>query len=362
MDFKELFNIREDLWTHLYNTNKKIIMYGTGNGADKIIDVMNQKSIPLHGIFASDGFVRDRTFRGHKVRKYSDFCEEFDDFIVIVSFASQRDEVLENIYKIASERELYAPDVPVYGTGLFDLEYFRSNSVRFENVYNMLSDDLSRKTFLHTLSYKLTGKIQYLIDCETTKNEIFKLLGDIISNYNYIDVGAYTGDTVEEYTNQFGKAMEIYSFEPSKKNYDKMAKRYEEKNIKSHMYNAAAWDCKEILYSAAKSGRAASLDSNDTNNRIDAIKAEKIDDLNINNIGYIKIDAEGSDLKAIEGMRKIISNNLPVMKIAAYHKNDDYFTIPEKIYTINKKFRLYMRHLKYVPGWDTDFIFEFIKD
>ena len=120
MNFESLLNLKEDLWTYLLNTEKKIVMYGTGNGADKIIDIFEKIGVKLYGIFASDDFARGQIFRGYTVNKYSDFCAELDDFIVVVSFASQREEVLSNIKRIACERELYAPDVPVFGGGLFE--------------------------------------------------------------------------------------------------------------------------------------------------------------------------------------------------------------------------------------------------
>ena len=47
----------------------------------------------------------------------------------------------------------------------------------------------------------------------------------------------------------------------------------------------------------------------------------------------------------------------PVLKIAAYHRTDDYFAIPEKVLGIVPDFKVYMRHLRYIPCWDTDFIF-----
>ena len=45
------------------------------------------------------------------------------------------------------------------------------------------------------------------------------------------------------------------------------------------------------------------------------------------------------------------------MLISAYHKRDDYFAIPLKVYEINPEYKIYMRHYPYVPAWDTSFYF-----
>lgn len=361
MNFDSLSGIKEDLWSYLAKTDKKIVMYGTGNGADKIINVLNTKGIELYGVFASDGFVRDRYFRGHKVKCYTDICSELNDFIVLVSFASQRDEVLENIYRINSERELYAPDVPVYGDGLFDLEFFNTNRERLKAVYAMLADELSRRTFVYTLAYKLTGKISYLRECETNTQEIYSVLKSTIVSKNYIDIGAYTGDTVEEYTDYFGDSMQIYAFEPDKRNYTKMKQRFYKKNINCFTFNVPAWDKCEYIYFNSSSGRSASAETQSNIAKNKPTPTIAIDSLQLNNIGFVKIDAEGSDSKVIKGMSKMISVDPPCIKVAAYHRNEDYFEIPEVVASLNGGFRLYMRHLKYVPAWDTDFIFDFSK-
>ncbi len=40
--------------------DKPIFLYGTGNGADKIIAALDKYGVSLDGIFASDGFVTGR--------------------------------------------------------------------------------------------------------------------------------------------------------------------------------------------------------------------------------------------------------------------------------------------------------------
>jgi hypothetical protein len=66
MVFSDFFgDIRSDLWQHLSESKKPVVLYGMGDGAEKIIDVLNEKGISLSGIFASDGFVpkKEKLFR-----------------------------------------------------------------------------------------------------------------------------------------------------------------------------------------------------------------------------------------------------------------------------------------------------------
>ena len=71
-----------------------------GNGADKILHQFDLKGIKCSGVFASDEFVRGHSFRGFKVKKYTEIEAEFEDFIVVVAFASEREEVIERIFEM----------------------------------------------------------------------------------------------------------------------------------------------------------------------------------------------------------------------------------------------------------------------
>ena len=43
----KLREIKNDLWQYLARTNKKIVMYGMGNGADKILTVCERYGIEI---------------------------------------------------------------------------------------------------------------------------------------------------------------------------------------------------------------------------------------------------------------------------------------------------------------------------
>ena len=78
---------KKDLWTYLSDSDKKIVMYGMGNGADKIIKVCEKYGIEIADFFASDGFVRGHSFHGKVVLSYSQAKEKYGKFIVLLSFA-----------------------------------------------------------------------------------------------------------------------------------------------------------------------------------------------------------------------------------------------------------------------------------
>ena len=143
------------LWDHLAETSKPIIIYGMGDGAQKILDVCSLKSVKISGFMASDDFVRGHSFAGFEVKKLSDIERQFGDCIILVAFGTHIDEVIQRIIAISDRHELYAPDVPVIGGGLFTKEYAEEHRAELERVYSMLADEKSKQVFDGWLYYSL---------------------------------------------------------------------------------------------------------------------------------------------------------------------------------------------------------------
>lgn len=358
MDFKKQFDeIKCDLWQHLKETKKPIVLYGMGDGADKIICELEARNIAISGVFASDGFVREKTFHCHKVETFSSAKKRLGDMVVLVSFGTKLPEVLENICSISKECELYAPDVPVFGTGIFDMEYFKQNLLRLEKIYSLLYDETSKKAFVNSIKYRLTGKIEYLFECETDVHESYKNILKPEENCVYVDIGAYNGDTVKEFSCYSGNNIKVHAFEPDARNFRKLAAFAEKCEIKDiNLHNTAAWDKKEELTFYSRSGRNSANTTSHIGAKATVINACDVDSI-VKRADYIKIDAEGADLQAIMGAKRIIYECTPTMCIAAYHRTEDYFLLPETILDINKNYDIFFRHFRHVPCWDTNFYF-----
>ena len=162
-----------DIWNALKSAQKPILIYGTGNGADKIIDELEKNNIAINGVFASDGFVRERYFHNMKVLSLYQAEEIFDDFIVLFAFGSNRPEVINNIKEISKKHEILAPDVPVCDGDIFNLSFAKKHSDELRKVYDLLNDNLSKKVFEETTLFKLDGKIDRLFSCESDPDETF---------------------------------------------------------------------------------------------------------------------------------------------------------------------------------------------
>lgn len=343
-------NINKDIWQYLQKTEKPIVLYGMGNGADKILNLFEKRGISAKGVFASDSFVRDKVFRGFKIKSYAQIKEEFKNFIVIVAFGTQLPEVLENINKIAQEQELYAIDVAVYGNTVFDLNYYNSKREEFENLYNLLADDQSKKVLKNTVLFKLTGKIEYLQNCETEKAEAVSLL-KLKNNESFLDLGAYRGDTVLEFVQNVKKYNNITAVEPDKKTFKKLHQNtLNLKNI--NLVNACVGEKDGQTEFNMSGDRNAHLGKGETVNvvTVDSLAKQTVP-------SFIKMDIEGEELFAIKGATETVKKYKPKMQIACYHRTEDFIDLYKAVLNLNGNYKIYLRHFKYIPAWDINFYF-----
>ena len=344
-----------DLWTNLKCSDKPILLYGMGDGADKVLDVCIEKEIRISGVFASDGFSENKIFRGYEVTDYSTAKETFGDFIVLLSFATSRDDVLENIYKIADEQELYCPDVPVFGGGLFDAEFVKSNYEKFRKVYENLSGEKSKDVYVKLILGKMTGKTDYLKDAETSVAEAYENIIMPQNGSHYVDVGAYNGDTIREYLSFCSDCSKITAFEPDARNYRKLCAYAESEGIDtSTLFNIAAWDRKETLTFYSRSGRNSANTTSHKSAKEITIDADAVDNCINDKVDFVNIDAEGSDRKVLLGMKNTIKEYSPTISCAIYHRNEDFFDLPLLLIDLYGSCELYVRHFKYFPAWDTN--------
>ena len=346
--------IKEDKtsWEFLSETKLPIYIYGMGDGAVKIMSVMEKYGIKIKGIFASDEFVRGHSFKGFKVMTLSQVEDEEDDFVVVLAFAAGYRELYDKIFSIAKRHIVLAPDVPVidFDGEVFDFDYIEKNEDRLMSVYSMLYDEKSKQTFSDIINYKISGKIEYLDNCTTEKAEVYENIIKPSSDEIYVDLGAYRGDTVEEFLSfTDGKYKKIYALEPDGRSYKKLLLSVEGKENISAI-NAAAWKEDTTLFFSAKAGRQSSVSQN--GKETEARSVDSI--LSGESCTIIKMDVEGAEKEAIEGSLSTIKNYKPKLMVSLYHRNEDIFAIPLQIKNINPDYKFFLRHQLYIPSWETN--------
>ena len=372
-----------DLWSMLKaeaDKGRPILLYGMGNGADKILAVCEAYGIPVADFFASDGFVRGHSFHGKVVLSFAEAREKYgeENMIVLLSFASSRPEVLETIERVANTCEMYIPDVPVCGTELFNREFYESHKEEITAARNLLADETSRRVYDGIIEYKLTGRMDILRATESSPADAYQSILHAENFRTVADLGAYNGDSIRDLRQYTPHLQTVIAFEPDRRNFRKLteyatALKESGDPLALLPIQAGAWSETTTLTFQASGNRNAGIADTPAEAQghilpstadnpyfgktaevpvtsLDAV-CEEVLGANTH-LDYIKYDVEGAEAQALLGSRRIIERDTPALLVSAYHRSADLFRLPLLVHELNPAYKLHLRRMAGVPAWD----------
>ena len=347
---QEFLEKETSAWQALRTCGKPVVLYGMGDGADKVLAAFDRFGIVPAAVMASDAFVRGQSFHGFTVKKCGDLERELGDFAVALCFASQLPEVMDAIKGVAARHMLLAPPVPVFGDVLFDDDFVAEHSGEMAAAYALLADDLSRSVYRSVLRFYYTGDIRLLDAVTTGKDEVFAHLLRLGGNEVYVDLGAYNGDTVDEFLHYAGGSYrKIVALEPNAGNFAKLRAHCADMP-RVELWQLGAWDRNTVLRFNNKAGRSSAIAPQGVETRVAAVDSI----LCGTSATYVKADVEGADWETLIGMRETLRRCKPKLNFAAYHRFEDLFRLPLLITRLNPAYKIYLRHHPYIPAWDTN--------
>jgi FkbM family methyltransferase len=367
--FKEIITdtlTKPSAWDVLKETEKPIVLYGTGDGADMVLDEFEQRGISAAAVAVSDDFARDKTFRGFKIMKLSEVENSFDDFIMAICFGTHSNDVMEAIQQVAQKHTVIYPCKPVCGNNCFDKKFVKTNYGKLAKAHSALADETSRRVFQNIVLFQYTGLLRYLFAAETSKTTVFDIL-NLGQNEHYLDAGAYRGDTVEEFLSATGgKYAEILALEPNQSSFKKL-QTHCAKLQNATVLNAALYGSNTTLQFYKATGRGYTMSQPPAANSkpsakekntkkyalVQAVTADSL--CTERKITYLKMDIEGAEAAALAGAENLLKTQKPKLNIAGYHRFEDIFEIPLLIKSINPSYKIFLRHHHCIPAWDTNF-------
>lgn len=150
--------------------------------------------------------------------------------------------------------------------------------------------------------------------------------GDIV-----FDCGAYCGISSYYFSKLVGETGKVYAFEPDKLNYKMLLKNIELHNLKNVIpINKGIWDKTDTLLFNTEGALGSALVNvfdrkiEATKNKVDVVSiTDVVKEYNIPKIDFIKMDIEGAEIAAVEGIKDYLKNNDINFAIASYHVVDN---------------------------------------
>ena len=336
-----------DIWTLLKTTDRPIVFYGTGNGADMMAKILSSYNKSVSGIFASPNFIRNRTFLGLPVLSFEECLEKFgSQMIVLMVFGTSDINVINYAREISTKCDFYVPDLLTDENGEpFTPSYLDKHLKEIESAYERLVDERSKEIFKASIKHRLFAKLDSLTSSWSNDEDNWKELG-INDNEVFFDAGAYNGDTVKRFCSITNNYEHIYGVEPDPRSFKKLALSCENLD-KVTLINAALSNVDGETSFTFSKGRGNKKGGKDiiSQRSIDSI-------LNGSRASIIKYDIEGEEEKGLLGASNMIKTFKPKILLSAYHKIDDIFHLPAILDSIDSSYSYALRKSICIPSWD----------
>ncbi|MDE6064362.1 MAG: FkbM family methyltransferase, partial [Lachnospiraceae bacterium] len=156
-----------------------------------------------------------------------------------------------------------------------------------------------------------------------------------------VDLGAYNGDSVQSFIDNFGVYKRIYCYEMTASSMEQLQKRLE--GFDNIVYREVAVG--NLNGSVHMTDFGGQPSCNTVNAQGDKeIPMVKLDDDIREPVTFIKMDIEGSELEALEGAKRHIQEDKPKLAVCSYHNNHHIYEIPRLMRKYNPEYKLYMRY------------------
>lgn len=232
------------------------------------------------------------------------------------------------------------------GNNEFEIEFwkgfkedFEKNRNKYDKIYDLLSDKVSKNQFFNIINFRLSHNIDYMKGfVYKEKEQYFEDFFSYGSDEVFADVGGFDGFTTQEFIKRCPNYSKVYFFEPDSANTAKAKNLLSShKNIEYMPYGLS--NKREKLYFESSGAQSKITDSG--SNMIEVVR---LSDVIKDKVTFIKIDIEGLEYEALEGCKETIEKYHPKLAIAVYHKADDFWKLPELILSIRNDYKLYIRH------------------
>ncbi len=343
------------LWDILRAEQRPIFLYGTGNGGDKIIDVCESRGIRITGVFASDGFVRNRVFRDMPVQAYSDVTAAWgNDIVILLAFGTTLPDVTGFIDMLDRRHTLYIPEVPLYGGVLFDRDVLFTHLDRLTTLHSLFADEHSQLLFEDAILFRLTGKRCYLRRTTEPKEDIAALCGPLLPKI-LLDGGAFRGDSAEMYISALPSLEIVHAAEADSRTVRHLT-AYAERETRASVipHHCALWkEDGELTYTSSASRGSGTAGQNHRAKTV-TVPACTIDTLLGNGTDrlLLKLDVEGAEKEALTGAGDTIGTCRPAMALSLYHRTEDLWELPLWVHDRLPEKKLYLRRPACIPFWD----------
>lgn len=342
---------------NIVDMHNTLVLFGSAKGGEKVWSFLENYGLEqkVRCVVDNDVAKQGKSFHGIKIDDITYLKKKYNALnhpaIIIASGSAH---IIQNqlVAEGFDPEKIYVFAFTNIEVDPTPCEFFWQRIEELEKIYHFLADEKSKKVFLGLINFKITMDVSYLYGLADDEKEqyfardIFKIRSDEC----IVDCGAFIGDTLDVFAQiSDGDWEKYYCFEADKKVYKDLQTVLENKKYKNvETYNIGCWNEKGIVYFNEQGSGASTIckKGGPSSNAVE-IAVNTLDNvLNKKKVTFIKMDIEGAEQCALEGAKRIIREQQPLLAICIYHSLNDFIKIPQILYNCSENYRIYIRHYR----------------
>lgn len=339
-------NIFEKTIQEIKSSPYPLVIYGAGWVGDAMYTYLRKNNVDIYGFAVDRDFLpENKSLDGLTIYDIDELLNTAR-YNVLLAFVSCPVNKIEQLERHANVNKCYQIDFVGKNAAGWDGQIYDSflseNKAILTKLREDLSDEASKQALDEFIHQRNTGVFckPYSHKPEYFDDEIVSL----IENEVFIDCGAYDGDSILAFCNALKERgisgyKKIYAFEADKVNAHKL-----EENLSGlehvQLIVKGVYD-QVCTLRFSENGTMGSMVA-DEGNKIEATTIDEI--VGGDEVTFIKMDIEGSELKALKGAENTIRRWKPKLAICVYHRVEDLITIPQYIQSLRSDYKLFYRN------------------
>lgn len=337
-----------DKFSFLHNM-REVYLWGTGLLGKFACEEFKKNKVKVKGFIDNDERKQGNNIEGITI--YPPTKLKKQDTVIICSGAYPQ--IKKQLLELEIKNIVYYEVMPFYDDkfqtyydGFKNLwECIISNKEKLHEVENILEDDISLNVLDNVLSYRLSLNDDYLDEAYELSmqqgEQYFDKCIHLSKEEVFVDCGTYIGDTTLEFIEKTKEEYHsIYMLEPDEYIMSKARRNTEKFHDTFYLQMACGNEDTFLKYSTNGSQGGGTLKSEGS----ETIKVGKLDNYIKEKPTYIKMDIEGAEKEAIQGMKTILEDYRPKIAVSVYHKPQDIFEIPLMLKEMGLNYSFYLRH------------------
>jgi FkbM family methyltransferase len=255
---------------------------------------------------------------------------------------------------LAGVRHLCFAADPPYREGRYRPSYLSDHAEPLEEVFALLADEESRRTFASIVRHRITGEHGYLR--MASYPEYHHPLAHARPGDHVVDGGAFDGQTSLDFA-RAAAGGRVYAFEPDVENQCRIRETLDRVRRGDAVAQAAAnrvdlvaaalFDTTCTLqFSSGRGGSSAITPADNADvTRIAAVDLDSfLAERGETRCDLISLDVEGAEREALDGAARTIARERPVLQVSIYHKLADLFELPLHIHRAHRDYVFFVGH------------------